>query len=819
MGNKIDYTKNLCCCNNKQDNLDINLPESNNQLNNNNINHETNQELITQLIKNRNQNKIDVSERLNLTNDSKNTKANRKVRFTNNAKTDACILVTSESKGSNSQYKEIKNDFCDEERLIKILRRNNLFQGFPDKLLITLINHSILIQLSKEAVLFSESDNADFFYLVKSGYLDNYIKDTLKETYKQNSLIGLVNLVQKSKRMSIVKSREVSQLYVFSNNIFRECQNLFNEKILPKRFFFLDLIPLMKTLDSNQKNNIATLMMEKKYKKNEHIFKEGDKGESFYLIKSGSVNCITSNGVCVRVIKKGEYFGENSILFDSNRSLTVYANETSILYEVSIELLANALGSNFKNKIVYNVLRDNLQSNLFFSKILVESQYEEIFSKIKLVKYSARELYYNHENPVEKKIIYIFQGELINSKNNVVLAQRGDLFGELILDDRNIIDFNIISKMECFGVEFNWKLIVNSNDKLSKNKKINKLKKLEFFKYLSDSKLQFLSQKMIKESFQKGEYIVKEGDFADKFYYIHKGSVSVLKDNKVLRILVSGNSFGEMALLKDEKRSANIVSIGTEIGEPAITYSILKKDFIELMNETLLKHMVNKMNMLNTNIDINDLYFITKLGKGKFGNVFLVHNTKCLYALKSVSRKRADRQKYLSKYYISERNISLAVDHPFIVKCVKTFKDESRCYFLIEFINGLNFNIYLSDREETMMLYDTKFYVGSILLILDYLSKNKIVHRDLKPDNIMINKNGYLKLVDFGTSKEIIDFTNTILGTPHYMAPEVIQGRGYGTSPDFWSAGICAFEIFYGFYPFGDKASDIMEIYNEILNE
>lgn len=81
----------------------------------------------------------------------------------------------------------------------------------------------------------------------------------------------------------------------------------------------------------------------------------------------------------------------------------------------------------------------------------------------------------------------------------------------------------------------------------------------------------------------------------------------------------------------------------------------------------------------------------------------------------------------------------------------------------------------------------------------------------------MLDQNGYIKLVDFGAAKYITDYCNTIIGTPHYMSPEVLNGKGYSFSCDYWSIGICAFELFYKKYPFGNESHDIMEIYNDIL--
>jgi cGMP-dependent protein kinase len=228
--------------------------------------------------------------------------------------------------------------------------------------------------------------------------------------------------------------------------------------------------------------------------------------------------------------------------------------------------------------------------------------------------------------------------------------------------------------------------------------------------------------------------------------------------------------------------------------------------------------LLKRIDLQDESVQLDDLALVKVLGSGMFGKVFLAtHRRKSdvLYALKVVDKDRVVRLDTWQSLTL-ERNILLQMDHMFIVKLVKTLKDSRRIYFVMEYVQGMD----LFDVIRQLGLLtdcDAKFYMACLVLIVEYMQDRDIVYRDFKPENIMVDEEGYPKLIDFGTAKFASGRTFTVVGTPHYMAPEVITGRGYGKLADLWSLGVILYELLCGGVPFGEGEEDPYAVYEAVL--
>ena len=446
---------------------------------------------------------------------------------------------------------------------------------------------------------------------------------------------------------------------------------------------------------------------------------------------------------------------------------------------------------------------------------------KQIYKYFSLVNLSKDNVAFPIGHIKSSKFVIIISGYLINSKNNQIVGRSLDiLFEEELLSLNNEkIKYALDPSPDALFLEGDTKEILkylqckSFQDVLNKNIIFKNLSKIILFKSFSHLKLYKLIDLINIEKYKNGEKIIKEGTKGDKFYIVKSGQVEVYQRSIYLRTLNSMEYFGERALLTNEARSATVIA-----KNEVELYTLDKESFHLNLSDMMCNYLNISLYLHDESVSLDDLLFIKNIGKGNYGTVSLVMNkrTNFPYAIKAINKFHIIKENLLENITL-EKNILLKIDHPFIVKLVKCLKNEKNVYFLLEYIKGKELFDVIRDIGY-LTKEQTNFYIASMMIAIQYLHERKIIYRDIKPENIIIEKNGYLKLIDFGTAKEIEDRTKTIIGTPHYMAPEIIMGGGYSFQVDFWSISICMYEFMCGEVPFGEKEEDPMEIYFAIIN-
>lgn len=212
-------------------------------------------------------------------------------------------------------------------------------------------------------------------------------------------------------------------------------------------------------------------------------------------------------------------------------------------------------------------------------------------------------------------------------------------------------------------------------------------------------------------------------------------------------------------------------------------------------------------------VTLESFEFLKVLGKGTFGKVILCRekSTARLYAIK-ILKKEVIIQKDEVAHTQTENRVLRNTNHPFLPSLKYSFQTNERLCFVMEYVNGGELFFHLS-RERVFSEYRTRFYGAEIISALAYLHSQGIIYRDLKLENLLLDKDGHIKITDFGLCKEDITYgqtTRTFCGTPEYLAPEVLEDNDYGRAVDWWGIGVVMYEMMCGRLPFYNKDHDIL---------
>ena len=764
-----------------------------------------------------------VSTNHNTPNESKYISTERETKISKPARKTSKIVLVAKNKQHSTEKKVLEliqkhnSEKIDYEMLYNIIDKHFFMQSLNKQARDEIITTMSLCKIKANTILFKQGSVGSYWYIVNDGVFQLFIDEVYKKDLKRGDSFGEFALMNDAPRSATIKANTDCYVWVLKREAFRKIIDFLFQLNYDENMKFLNSINL--PLDATFKSVLANNLIKQIYKQGDTIFKEGELGTCMFIIKKGEVNCVKDNKV-IRVLKKGDNFGQKAIITENKRSLDVIAKTDCILCSISIEFFRSQFGDNYKNVLYWSFIEIAFRNSQYFKDINTKliSKISNLFT---IKNYKNGEVIFKKGENINNKLVVVLEGNVYNKLINKIEAKRYEfLFEKEMFENKEImLNQPLFAEPDCLIAEIDYSIFRKElggdiSNIQKKSNQLNTFENITLFKNLSEDKLESIQNKIKIEKFDNGKKIIVQGEIGDKFYIIKSGRVDFFVNSKYVRSFNDGEEFGAKSLIISERRTATAIANGK-----VELYTLTSQVFKSLLEPNLLEYFKKKFYLEDNTIELKDLDYIKELGKGNFGFVNLVRSrkNKQLYAIKALNLKQIKKEK-LETCVELEKNVLLKVDHPFIMKMVKYLKNEHYIFFIMEYIRGKELwevirDIGLLNRAQT------QFYGASMFLAIDYLHKKKIIYRDIKPENIMVNDKGYIKIIDFGTVKEIKERTSTIIGTPHYMAPEIVKGEGYSFQVDIWSIAVCLYEFFCGKLPFGEDYEDPMDVYKAVAKE
>jgi CRP-like cAMP-binding protein/serine/threonine protein kinase len=606
----------------------------------------------------------------------------------------------------------------------------------------------------------------DYFYILESGSAQVIKDGKIVNTLPEGKGFGEMALVNDVLRTASIRCADNCKMWAIGRDRFRSIVTEQETISRQKKIDSLGSIELFGNLTFKTMGRVADSLHVVYFdEEGQKIFKQGDPGDAFYIVRDGMVSIKIGYSEVAR-LGPGSGFGERALINDEPRAGTALTVEPNVVcYKLDRERFIDLLGE-FAQAIDENFAIEALQKVVLF-KGMDEMQLNTIASSMGKEVFKEGSVIF-HQDEIGEDFYIIVSGIVKIVVNHAVVGEltAGQYFGEKALLAKS-------------GAGLRSATIIVASSRLvalSLNRKL-------FTQLIGPLEDVLTKESIAQEKMQSKRNSIR----ASIFSKAPKGVTGSFITKKV-----PGTFFSDLV--------------------PPLKCTGCSELFAL---QTLGKGEFSAISLVSHESYPEEYFALKRIPKMEIGELAF----DCIFNMKNF-------QSELGGGFDQVKGVEVEATVPYFTKLFATFSDASNFYTLSEVnLGGDLHNVYY----HTNFLPKTAiggvsgtvaaFYVSSMLAALNHMHGKNIIYRNMRMENICISEHGGIKLTDFSFCKKLdgdLATTNTICGTGEYLSPEMVLGKPYNKSTDFWSLGVFCFELIAGKTPFEDPT--LAGIYKNILN-
>jgi len=631
--------------------------------------------------------------------------------------------------------------------------------------------------------------------------------------------------------------------------------------------------PMLRNLPETTRDKMTAAFEKSKVKAGKDVVRRGDVDDFLYVVKKGECEVVVSSAedgeTKSRTLKAGDAFGDEALTTRLPRDAAVKAKTDAKLFKLDHDTYRRLVAKDMREDRQHKL--DLLSKVDFLHNISTENR-EKLVSIMEAKKFRKGDVLC-HKEESGKTFFLIDDGEVLcrdassklRGERDDCTLKSGEHFGQHVLASvRDPVKAElVVSKSGTvykIDREQYRKVIGTSLDLIPVEDRtlglITALQRTEGEVLLPDEILK-LSHCIHNTKYKEGAVIVEAGVEIEAAIYIVRegeahsteGGASGRLKGRMKNILRAGTHFGDKLFM--EAREADEFTGVSKYELTAHTKCVVGvisiTDYYDVMSDTAVvqdakakakaKKKPDKATAAKgetprqprwpkCDVELSDLDKLVCLGQGNFGQVWLVSEKTEKKLLKKPCALKIQSKHHLIetnqvKVCIDEKHLLQNLRHPFVVDLVNAYQDSRAVYMLLEYLPGGELYMVLNPLEGQSVLPEeqAKFYALCVADALAYIHSRNIIFRDLKPENVMIDRHGYAKIIDFGFAKRVEGKTFTLCGTPGYLAPEIVMNIGHGKAADHWQLGVLIYDMLSFESPFFTDDADQAELVRCVIED